>query len=185
MHYLGGMKSINSLVWQHGLIAGGLTVVMTLTAFLIGPTAMVSTPMSVAQLGIVLVTMVVSGLAIRRDEGGFLIWKRAWLHLMLVVGILSVVGALFNIVMYEWIATPEFLDSMIRITKEKTVESMSAFGVPSSMVEEIETGIEAEMLKSLSPLGLIKGVFWSALIWAIPAMIVALVIRRNDHAEYA
>ena len=185
MHYLGAMKSINPLVWQHGLIAGGLTVVMTLTAFLMGPAAMVSTPMSAAQLGIVLVTMVVSGLAIRRDEGGILIWKRAWVHLILVVGVLSVVGALFNMVMYEWIATPEFLDSMIRITKEKTVESMSAFGVPSSMLEEIETGIESKMLDSLSPLGLAQGVLWSALIWAVPAMIVALVIRRNENAEYA
>ena len=44
------MKNVNPLLWQHAALASALLVVLLLTGYLMGPSVMVSTPMSVGQL---------------------------------------------------------------------------------------------------------------------------------------
>lgn len=178
------MKNVNPLVWQHGLMAGAILIAIALVGYLMGPSAMVSAPMSVGSGGIVLVAMFLSGFAIRKDEGGFLAYKRAFGHIILVTAIAVFASGLFNIVLYNFIASPEFVESMIRVVQEKTLESMASFGAPKSMVAEIEATLEEELRKGFSVAGLLQGLVWNMALWAIPALIVALVVRRNPDAEF-
>lgn len=179
------MKNVNPLVWQHGLMAGAIIVVIALVGYLMGPSAMVSTPMSVGSGGIVLVAMFLSGFAIRKDESGFLVYKRAFGHIMLVTALATLASGVFNILLYNFIASPEFVESMIRVVQEKTMESMASFGAPNSMIQEIEATLEEELRKGFSVAGLLQGLVWNLALWAVPALIVALIVRRNPDVDFA
>jgi hypothetical protein len=179
------MKNLNPLVWQHGLMAAALMIVIALVGYLMGPSVMVSAPMSVGTGGVVFAAMFLSGFAIRKDEGGFIAYKRALGHILAVTAIAIFASGLFNIVLYNYIASPEFVESMIRMVQEKTVESMSSFGAPQSMIREIEATLEEELRKGFSVAGLLQGLLWNMLMWAIPALIVALVVRRHSDVDFA
>lgn len=178
------MKNVNPLLWQHAALASALLVVLLLTGYLMGPSVMVSTPMSVGQLGVVLIAMLLLGLAVRKSEDGVLSYKRAFGHVMLVAVVAIFASGVFSIVLYEFIAPAEFVEAMIRTVKEKTLDSMASFGAPSAMIEEVESTLDAELRKGFSTAGLLQGLLWNALLWAIPALLVALVVRRKPDAAF-
>lgn len=178
------MKNVNPLVWQHGGLAGALIVVMLLVGYLSGPQFMVSTTMSLVQGGVLLFAMIFSGVQIRKDLGGYWSFGRAFLHAMLTTAVVLAVSGIFSIILYNFIAGPDFIDSMVRSVQDKTIESMSAFGAPQSMIDEVQETLEVELRKGFSVGGLLQGLLWNLLFWAIPALIVAAVLKRKPENEF-
>ena len=170
---------INQLVWQHGGMAALISVILSLVAYILGVELLVGWQLGLAQSVLIITTMIVVGRAIRRDEGGFILYWRVFQHIMLSLLCILCASTLFNYVLFNLI-NPELIDVVVDLSLEKVEEMMISFGLEGVLLQETLIETEKEIRNGYSLTGSIKGIVFSSIFGAIIALIVSATQYKND-----
>ncbi|PCJ80504.1 MAG: hypothetical protein COA49_08525 [Bacteroidetes bacterium] len=170
---------INNLVWQHGMMAALISVILSLVAYIIGIEILTGWQIGVAQSVLIITTMVVVSRTIRTNEGGFISYGRVLGHIMLSTLCILFASALFNIILFNVINT-DLVDVMVEINTERVAEMMKSFGLDEKLLEETMAETRLEIEKGFTVLGSIKGVIFGSIFWGVIALIVAATQYKVD-----
>ena len=161
---------------RNGVIAGLITVIITLILYFVNPSLILS-GVSTALFVVVIILMVMAGLAVKRSNGGFLSFKDGFLSGFVTFAVYAIISGLFTYILYNFIGT-----DLADLTKEKTIEwSMKMFemaGLPEDQMEDAITAIE-ESDTSMTIGKTVMGMFMNMLMGLIPAAIIGLIIRKK------
>jgi len=174
---LGPMKKIPQSVLQQALMGGVLLLAGYLVIYLISPEAIMGGWASLFVLATVVVVMVKSLLAVRKEEGE-LKFGRAF-GLALVAGSLARLGYnLFNVILFG-LLRPDLVDAYVDLVMNKTEEAIASLGMDLSAVGVNLSEIGDQLRWTLTPVGQLVDWFQSIILLAILALIVAAFLKRN------
>lgn len=176
--YLSGMR-INQLVLQHGGIAAFISIILSLVAYLLGVEMLLGWQLSIAQVLLIVVTMVVVSRAVRADEGGFINYGRLLGHIMLATVCVVFGSMFFNYMLYNVIA-PDLADVVLDVSSERVREIMLSIGLDGELLEESMRDTESRILDSFTLIGSIKGFLFGSVFWMFPALIVAAIFKNTS-----
>lgn len=138
--------------------------------------------LGLATFPIMIIIVIMSGLRMRKDNGGYLKVGEGFLGMFLTGVIISVIGTLWSIILMN-VIDPELTQLLVEETIAKTYEFMSGFGMPEedmrNALKEAKEGIE----EGFTVVGQLTSIFSSAIWWAFVAIVVALIIKRNPPVE--
>jgi hypothetical protein len=173
---------INQIVWQHGGMAALISVILSLVAYILGVELLLGWQLGLAQVALILTTMIVVSRAIRLDEGGYISYWRVFQHIMLSLLCILCASSLFNFVLFNLI-NPELVDVVVDISLEKVEVMMISFGLEGDLLQETLSETEKEIRNGYSLTGSIKGIVFSSIFGGIIALIVSATQYKIDHQK--
>ena len=168
----------NEEVIKGGMLLGGVSVLLTMTVYLINVELMVEWWFGILNLLISMGLVIYLGFNFRSICGGFLSFGKAFKFSFLVMFISYLAGVVFQILLYN-IIDPSLPEVMKQLTVEMTVEMMESFGTPDEAIDAAIVGIEQGIEEGTTPLGILKSTPWGTLFIAIFAAIASLFIKKN------
>ncbi|MEZ4910618.1 MAG: DUF4199 domain-containing protein [Saprospiraceae bacterium] len=90
----------------------------------------------------------------------------------------TVISTLFAIILFQLI-DPSLVDVLTERTIEATESLMAKMNVPEDQLQSTIEQIETDMAGKFSPISLLQGLFFSGLILAVIAAIIALVFKKE------
>lgn len=174
---------MNFLAIQHGAAVGAVQVIIMLVLYVVHTELLFNTWASLSTWVLIFVGLYLGIKAVREDEGGYISFGRAWGHGMLVAAAMTVLVVAFSVVLYN-VIDPGLVDMAIRVVQDQMEGLIALMGGGEVDGVDFATLMEEEMRKSLTPQGLLKGSFGSLLVYAIPALIMAAVMRRKEPIDF-
>lgn len=175
-----GMQANNT---QHGLrwgaIFGLILVIISLLIYIIDITIIVSSYISILWLAIFIGFGIFVGRDLRSKLGGYLSFKSAFLHALVVFAIGGFIGTLFDFILYNYI-DPEIIPILIDSQMETTMKAMETFGGGSTdMMDNMADGIEKGYTIQAQALGFL----WKLVLYALGALIVGGINKKKNKEE--
>jgi hypothetical protein len=167
---------------SYGLLAGLFLVVINLIIYLIDPLLLANWMLGFALLPIAFIALLVVGLRIRKAEGGYLSFGKAFVSVFVASLIIAVVGTIYQVLLFN-VVDPNLAGDLIEQSLENMMVMFERFDLP---VDEIEKQLEPareQMEQQFSIGGQLLGLVYQAFGWAIGALIVAAIVKRNPPVE--
>lgn len=168
----------NEEVIKGGMLLGGVSVLLTMTVYLINIELMVEWWYGILNLLISLILVIYLGINYRNISSGFISFGKAFKFSFLILIISYLIGIIFQILLYN-IIDPSLPEVIKQLTVEMTVEMMESFGTPDEAIDAAIIGIEQGIEEGTTPLGILKSTPWGTLFIAIFAAIASLIIKKN------
>jgi len=160
----------------YGLISGLISVVFGLVLYLMGAKAYVS---PVAYLGMLfpIIVAVAAGVRQKKIDGGYIDFAKALKVTFMTFVIGSVIGMLFNYVLFNFIDVP-FREALTQESAVKAGEMMQKFGARQ---EDIDKVMEDTMKGNNFSLGkqLLSTAF-GCIFWFVVSLIIAAIIKKKS-----
>ncbi|SMG24241.1 Protein of unknown function [Marivirga sericea] len=168
---------------QHGLkwgaIFGLILIIITLLIYIIDITIIVSQYISVLWLAIFIGFGIFAGRDLRSKLGGYLSFKSAFLHALVIFAIGGFIGTVFDFVLYNYI-DPEIIPILVDIQMETTMKAMETFGGGSNeMMDNMADGIQKGYTLQAQALGFL----WKIVLYALGALIVGAINKKKNKEE--
>lgn len=176
------MNSLTKSALQAGLITGVILVIYTLLRYLMGLEIFSNWWLNLLTFPIIWGFQIWAGFKQRSRNGGVLTYAQSYLTMIIVAIVTLLVGALFNILLFNVINT-ELAEDVKEISMEKTLEMMQNWGTPESAIEDAMTQMDAEFTNSFSPGGILKGIFSQIIFFAILTALFALIPKKNPEGS--
>ncbi|RUA35145.1 MAG: hypothetical protein DSY77_03255 [Bacteroidetes bacterium] len=168
---------------QHGLkwgaIFGLILIIISLLIYIVDITIIVSSYISILWIAIFIGIGIFAGRDFRTKLGGYLSFKNAFLHALVVFAIGGFIGTVFDFILYNYI-DPEIIPILIDTQIETTMKAMETLGggstdVMDNMAEGIEKGytLQAQAL----------GFLWKLVLYVIGALIVGAINKKKNKEE--
>ena len=122
--------------------------------------------------------MVLAGLAVRKNKGGFLRFGEAFLNTWLAGVIMTVISTLFSILLFN-VIDPGLVELVTETILQNTAEMMSSFGMPEAQMEEAMMQTAKELDGAFSPGKQLMNIIGASIGLAIVALIIGLIVKRN------
>lgn len=164
-----------------GVIMAVISFVITILLYVVDYTKLVSIIFGLGILFFFIGYVIYSGIQFRKQLGGFINYKNAWIYCYVLLISSALVGLVFNSALYGLIDT-ELPEKLTQASIENTRGMMESMGAPSESIDETIDKLEADretMKGRFGVLGQVKSTGWSFLISAFISLIAALIIRRN------
>ena len=169
---------INPTAIRHGAAVGAVQVALTLIAYIVNTSWLFDAWFGLSSWVLIFVGMYFALKGIRQVEGNVLSFSRAWGHAYLFVAVNTLIVIGFSIVLYH-VIDPGLVDFAVNTSMERIEEVAALMGGSSEMSEAFER-MEPEIRKGLSPGGQAMSAVWSMLIYVIPTLVMALIMRRKE-----
>lgn len=170
-------KTLRDFVLKWGLIIGLAQCTVSLISYLMGLEWMVSFTFAFLNILVFIGGPVYAAIQWKKQQGGYLPFKNAFLVIMIVFAASGFVLLGYNVLMYT-VIDPEIPGQIKEAVAEKTFNMMERFGAPEESIEKAMEEIEnAEM--EYTPANLVKGYFTSWIWGAVIALIGAAIIKKN------
>lgn len=169
---------------KHGLILGAISVVLTLLFYAIDYTLLATIKVGLLSLLIFLGYGIYAGIAYRKEIGGFLSFKHAFLHGFLVFAISAFISTLFSILLYT-VIDPELPGKLTEVSIQNAQEMMTSFGMPEGeqMDEALEKArTDAQDRYTLG--GLAMGYVWALIFCAVFALISGAIVKKKPPVTF-
>jgi hypothetical protein len=115
----------------------------------------------------------------RKESGGYLGFKDAFLHGAIVMFVAMIIGRLFSILLFN-VIDPTLGQTITDITIETWTKRMEGWGTPQDAIDKAVADMSKDMPEQFSPIGLLKSIVWPGLlITAIAASISAAIAKRK------
>jgi len=176
------MNSLAKSAVQAGLITGLILVIYTLLRYLMGIEIFSNWWLNLFTFPIIWGFQIWAGFKQRSRNGGVLTYAHSYLTMIIVAVVTLVVGALFNILLFNVINT-ELAEDVKEVSMEKTLEMMQNWGTPESAIEQTMTKMDAEFTNSFSTIGILKGIVSQILFFAILTALFALIPKKNAESS--
>lgn len=121
------------------------------------------------------------GIGFRREQGGVISFKDAFLAVFMIYAISSLGGSVMQYLIPNVIDT-EYPEQILNLVKTTTEESMEKFGAPDDQIEKTMQGFTLEQFKP-SLFQTAKAYGGYMLFGAILSLIIAAFIKRNSEVK--
>ena len=172
------MENVNlkSHVIKYGLILGAIGIIITFLIYIVDITLMTQWWLGLLMLAINIGIIVYAGIDLRKNNGGYLSFKNAFLSTFLIFLVAGIIGTLVNLLMF-YVIDPELPGRLTDATVETTASMMQKFGASQEQIDlEIEKVKQREPYSAKSTL---MGFGIGIIIYAILALIIGAIIKRK------
>jgi hypothetical protein len=161
-----------------GLALGAINIVLAFLFYLMGPETYANYWLLALLFLVPLVLLIVFGVQARKQRGGYMSYKDAFVFLFLTCIVFTVISLGFNLLMFHVIDT-DFMTQVKELSLEKTAEMMEGFGMQGEAIDKAVTEAEKSMDENMSTVGQIKGAFFGLIFWAVVSALGALIVKKN------
>lgn len=169
---------------KHGLILSAISIVLTLTFYAVDYTLLATIKIGLLSLVIFLGYGVYAGLAYRKEIGGFMSFKDAFIHGFIVFAFSALISTVFNILLHT-VIDPELGQKLTEVAVQNAEEMMRKFGMPEGdqMDEAIEKArVDAAGRYTLG--GLALGYIWALIGCAVFALISGAIVKKKEPVAF-
>lgn len=164
---------------KHGLILGAISIVMTLLFYVIDYTLLATIKVGLISLVVFLGYGIYAGISYRKEIGGFLSFKNAFLHGFALFAISALLSTIFNIVLYT-VVDPELPAKLTEVTIQNTQEMMAGFGMPEGeQMDEALAKARTDAEGRYTVGGLALGYVWALIGCAVFALISGAIVKKK------
>lgn len=175
-----GKSTMQSNAIKHGLILGAITIVITLAIYAIDYTMMVSLKFALFSFLIFLGYGIYAGISFRKEIGGFISFKNAFLHGFILFALSALISTIFNILLYT-VIDPELGQKLTDVSVVNAEEMMRNFGIPEG--EQMDQAIEKARTDAAGRFtvgGLALGYVWALIGCAVFALITGAIVKKKQ-----
>ena len=137
---------------------------------------MLSTWVSVSGFLLVVLAMVLGTVAVRANEEGFISFGRAFSHALASAGVASLMGAGFQLFLTS-IYDSDLVDKLADASIDKIEEKMGP------LVSQLPGGLDelrGQVIWAMAPSGQMLSWLLGMIFWALVALIVAAILKRES-----
>lgn len=161
----------------YGLIGGVIAVIYSLLLYIIGFETYSSTGLQMIGWVIIIVAMIMGGLKLRKERGGYLSYGESYVSSLLTAAVATLVTTVFIIILFH-VIDPSLMDKMSEKAIEQTIVWMEKFGAPEAEIEKAIQKLEED--NSFGVGRLLGNWIWMLIMWAIISLLIALVAKKNN-----
>lgn len=173
-------------LYQHavrwGLIAGAVSVILTVIYYVIDVGLMVNWKVGLLTFAIYIGFAIYAGIQYRGMVGGYLSFGKAFQHGFVLFAISALVSTAFNIVLYTLIDS-ELAAKVTDAALAQTESMLRGFGTPEDAIEKAMEESRVKMADQFTAFGMIKSYLWMLIGCAVLALITSLFVRKNEPVE--
>tara|TARA_B100000902_G_scaffold2577_1_gene3297 strand:+ start:9166 stop:9720 length:555 start_codon:yes stop_codon:yes gene_type:complete len=169
----------NEEVLKGGLIIAGVSILLTMVTYIINVELMVAWWYGLLAIAISMGLVIYIGISFRNITGGYISYKDSLKFTFLVFTVSYVVGAMFNILLYN-VIDPSLPEVMKELTVQNTVTMMEGFGAPQETIDASIPEIEKSIEENTSAVGIIKATPWGLLFVFVLAAISSIFVKKNE-----
>lgn len=173
-----GQADLKGFVIKYGILIAVINIIFGLLLYIIDVALMVSIWTGILVLALNLGLVVYAGIQWRKENGGYLTFKSAFMATFLVLVVSGLIGVAFRILLFNVIdpALPEMLtDHSI----EQAQAIMERFGTPEDQMDEALEKARTDAAAGFTAGGMLKGYLWSLLFFAVAALIIGAIIKKK------
>lgn len=164
---------------KHGLILGAITIVMTLLLYAIDYTMLASIKFALLSLVVFLGYGIYAGISYRKEIGGFLSFKHAFVHGFLVFITSAIISTIFNILLHT-VIDPELGQKLTDVSVQNAEDMMRNFGMPEDQLDEALEKARTDAAGRYKVGGLALGLVWASIGCAIFALISGAIAKKKQ-----
>ena len=128
---------------KYGLFLGFISIAITLSIIMIDPTLMVASWFQIISLVVSVTILIVAGLELRKQRGGFLSFKDAFLSTLIIIAIGTAISTLYSIIQFN-VIDPGLKETITESIVNNTVGTLESFGMSDEKIDEAVAAIESQ-----------------------------------------
>jgi len=167
---------------KHGVILSAISIVLTLVYYSVDYTLLATIKVGLLSLVIFLGYGIYAGIGYRKEIGGFISFKNAFLHGFIVFALSAFISTIFNILLYT-VIDPELGQKLTDVTVANTEEMMRGFGMPEDKMEEALEKTRTDTAARFTAGGLALGYIYAVIFCAIFALISGAIVKKKEPVE--
>lgn len=172
----------NEEVLKGGLIIAGVSILVTMVTYIVNVELMVAWWFGLLALAISMGLVIYIGISFRNAIGGYMSYKESLKFTFLVLTVSYLVGASFNILLYN-VIDPGLPETLKDLTVQNTVAMMENWGAPQETIDASIPEIEKSIDDNTSPMGIIKATPWGLLFIFIFGAIASIFVKKNEEVS--
>ncbi|HLW18705.1 MAG TPA: DUF4199 domain-containing protein [Cyclobacteriaceae bacterium] len=161
-----------------GLITGLFLTAFSFVCYFIDYKFLAATWLGLVTLAIYCGLIIYFGIEYRKELGGFMSFGTAFQFSFFSLLIMLAITTIGNMLLFM-VLDPSLGDKLADVILENTLNTMDSFGVgemSSDQIEEMRNG----MREGYTPVGMLKGVGFMAIFYAILSLILGAIIKKRD-----
>jgi hypothetical protein len=168
---------MNSISIRYGLLAGMIMISLMILLYMLSPGSLASMWSIVFYMPLIFL-MIFGGITYRKEMGGEIDLKQAFVAVMLISVIATVMFDTFGYLLYS-VIDPGLVEIIKEQAMENTREMMENFNAPEDQIDEQLAQLEEQDMNPTLKSQAIRYVS-SLVIGAIMSLLIALFIRRKN-----
>lgn len=166
----------HALKW--GIITGAASIVLVVILYVVDYTIMVQFKFLLLSLAISLGLVSYAAIEYRKSVGGYLPFGKAWQVSWITFVISGLIYTVFASLLY-FVIDPELPAKLVDASLENARAMMENFGAPEDQIDAEVEKARARTENQFTPGGMAMGFGISLIIYAVLALITALIGRKN------
>ena len=162
-----------------GMYIGLIVVIFTLLMYVVDVTLLASFWVGIAILVLFVGAILFAGFNFRKENGGYLEFGAAFQFSFITLVVCGLISTLGNILLYH-VIDPQLPEFLVETQLESMLAMMDSFGAGDNMtgdqLDETRQGLEVNYTLS----GQLKSFGTGLILYAIFALIIAVIIKRKD-----
>ena len=175
--------SIYKLSVRNGLIIAGISTVISIVLYIINPLLVYTNYVLLGlNFAIAIALLVVLGLDIRRNIGGFWSFGQAFLSLMIISVISIFIGIMLNFILFKFV-DPSLPTKVNDALQDKVTQALQKAGLDQDKIDQsTKQFTDGSSLANLQPtfINELKGFGGALVFYAIINLIVAACIKKSS-----
>jgi hypothetical protein len=164
---------------KKGLILGAVHIILFVVMYYIFPDMLAGFSYLFLIMAINLGYCIYQGIEWRNGLGGFMGFGTGFKHAFMIMFFNGLLNAVF--VFIFMFVEPGLPDAMADAQLESSTYWAARFGAPEDAIDQMKEKFDREEItKRFTPLGQLIGIGFVSIFYAIGALIVALVTRKNE-----
>ena len=167
---------------KSGLILGLIGIITTLLIYFINAKLLANIGAGIFLIVFFFTLVLVLGFSFRKQVGGFLSFKEAFLYSLILLLVAGLIGQVFNYLLFN-VIDPDLPKLVTDAAIENTEAMMEKFNLPDEQMDEALEKTELQMANQYTLLGIAKGYLISIIVYAIIALITGAIIKKRNPDE--
>ena len=167
---------------KSGLTLGLIGIIITLLIYFINAKLLANMWVGIVILVISLTLVVMFGMAFRKQVGGYLSFKHAFLYSLILLLVAGLIGQSFNFLLFN-VIDPDLPQLVTNAALENTEAMLEKFNVPDEEMDKALERTESQMANQYKISGVMKAYFYSIIVYAIISLITGAIIKRRNPEE--
>jgi hypothetical protein len=165
-------------VLKFGVLIAVVNIIVMLLAYVVDYTLMVKWWFGLSIMALNIGLILYAGFEWRKQNGGYLAFKNAFIFILLVLLVSGVIGTLFNVLLFQ-VIDPNLPENITEATIDEVTTMMERFGTADEQIDAVieKSRTDAEGRYTVS--GIFKTFLWSLIFYVIGALIIGAIVKKK------
>ena len=167
---------------KSGLTLGLIGIIITLLIYFINAKLLANMWVGISILIVSLALVVMFGMSYRKQVGGYLSFKNAFLYSFILLLVAGLIGQSFNFILFN-VIDPDLPQLVTDAALENTERMLEKFNVPDEEMDKALERTEDQMANQYKIGGIMKAYLYSIIIYAVISLITGAIIKKRNPEE--